>query len=195
MPVAALAAHPAQDVRVDLPGIVRRVAAFPVPEGRFGQIAGVAGNKVVWTAFPIPGAHGRGGHKETPGRLEMFDFGTQRTGTLVERVDRFALAADETTLVIRDGKRLRAVPANRKGEPALLRHAAERLGQLLQKELIVVGTEDPEALLSNAQRAFRLFGYPTIPVDRLLEGIAAWVQRGGEFLDKPTHFESRDGRF
>ena len=78
----------------------------------------MAGDKVVWTAFPIPGAHGRGGHKETPGRLEMFDFGTQRTETLVERVDRFALAADETTLVIRDGKRLRVVPANRKAEPA-----------------------------------------------------------------------------
>ena len=117
-PVAALAAHPAQDVRVDLPGIVRRVAAFPVAEGRFGQIAGVAGNKVIWTAFPIPGAHGRGGHKDAPGRLEMFDFDTQRTETLVERVDRFALAADETTLVIREGNRLRAVPANRKPEPA-----------------------------------------------------------------------------
>jgi len=117
-PVAALSAHPAETVRVDLPGIVRRVAAFPVPEGRFGQIAGVAGNKVVWTAFPIPGAHGRGGHKDAPGRLEMFDFDTQRAETLAERVDAFALAADEMTLVIRDGKRLRAVPANRKPDPA-----------------------------------------------------------------------------
>ena len=31
----------ARAVRVDLDGIARRVAAFPVPEGRFGQIAGV----------------------------------------------------------------------------------------------------------------------------------------------------------
>ena len=61
-------------VRVDLDGIARRVAAFPVPEGRFGQIAGVAGDKVVWTLMPIAGAHGRGGHKELPGRLEVFDF-------------------------------------------------------------------------------------------------------------------------
>src|SRR5205823_12018139 len=29
-------------VRIDIDGIVRRVAAFPVPEGRLGQIAGVA---------------------------------------------------------------------------------------------------------------------------------------------------------
>jgi hypothetical protein len=25
--------------------------------------------------------------------------------------------------------------------------------------------------------------------------IADWVRRGGETLDKPTHFEVRDGRF
>ncbi len=35
-------------------GLARRVAAFPVPEGRFGQIAGVAGGKVVWTMLPDP---------------------------------------------------------------------------------------------------------------------------------------------
>jgi tricorn protease len=45
-------------------GLARRVAAFPVPEGRYGQIAGVAKGKVVWTALPIAGAHGRGGHKD-----------------------------------------------------------------------------------------------------------------------------------
>ena len=98
-------------IRVDLDGIERRVAAFPVAEGRFGQIAGTAG-KVLWTTFPIPGAHGRGGHKESPGRLELFDFATLRAEPLLERVDQFALAADHTTLVVRDGKRLRAIRAN-----------------------------------------------------------------------------------
>ena len=39
--------------------IERRVAAFPVPEGRFDQIAGVAGDKVVWSLMPVAGAHGR----------------------------------------------------------------------------------------------------------------------------------------
>ena len=103
-------------VRVDLPGIARRVSPFPVAEGRYGQIAGVAGNKVIWTLLPIVGAHGRGGHKEAPGRLELFDFDTLRTETLLDKVDRFVLAGDHTTLVIREGKRLRAVPANRKLE-------------------------------------------------------------------------------
>jgi tricorn protease len=101
---------------VELAGIERRIAAFPVPENRFGQIAGVAGGKVIWTVMPIAGAHGRGGHKEGPGRLELFDFATSRVEMLMDRADEFALAADAVTLVVRDGRRLRAIAANRKPE-------------------------------------------------------------------------------
>jgi tricorn protease len=104
-------------LRVDLPGIERRVAAFPVAEGRFGQIAGASGNKVLWTVLPIPGAHGRGGHKESPGRLEMFDFESMRAEVLLEKADNFVLAADHATLIVRDGKRLRAIRADRKPDP------------------------------------------------------------------------------
>ncbi|HTP98748.1 MAG TPA: S41 family peptidase [Casimicrobiaceae bacterium] len=104
-------------LRVDLAGIERRVAAFPVAENKFGQIAGVAGSKVIWTVLPIVGAHGRGGHKEAPGRLELFDFATLRAETLNDKVERFALANDRMTLILRDGKRLRAIPAVRRMEP------------------------------------------------------------------------------
>ncbi len=103
-------------VRVDVAGLARRVAPFPVAENRFGQIAGVDGKKVIWTVLPIVGAHGRGGHGEGPGRLELFDFATSRVETIAERVEAFDLAPDATTLVVRDGKRLRAIPANRKLE-------------------------------------------------------------------------------
>ncbi|HEX6137240.1 MAG TPA: S41 family peptidase [Casimicrobiaceae bacterium] len=106
-----------QAIRVDLDGIARRVAAFPVPEGRFGQIAGVAGDKVVWTLLPVAGAHGRGGHKESPGRLEQFDFRTMKSETLVDRADRFVVANDGVTLLLREGKRLRAIRADRKPDP------------------------------------------------------------------------------
>ena len=101
-------------VRVDVEGIARRVAAFPVPEGRFGQIAGVAGSKVVWSVMPVAGAHGRGGHKDLPGRLELFDFRSMKSEILVDRADSFALAADAVTLVFREGKRVRAIRADRK---------------------------------------------------------------------------------
>lgn len=103
------------EVRVDLDGIANRVAAFPVPEGRYGQIAG-ASARALWTVFPIAGAHGRGGHKDTPGRLEAFDFDAMKAETLAERADRFELAADHATLIVRDGKRLRALDATAKPE-------------------------------------------------------------------------------
>ncbi len=117
------AAAPAQDpaLHIDLPGITRRIAAFPVAEGRFGQIAGVAGDKLVWTLLPIPGAHGRGGHKEGPGRLELFDFATGLATTLMDKADSVTVAHDQHTLLVREGQRLRALAATRrdeKGPPA-----------------------------------------------------------------------------
>ena len=52
----------------------RRVAAFPVPEDKFGQIAGVAGNKVIWTVLPIVGRARPRRAQGRAGRLELFDF-------------------------------------------------------------------------------------------------------------------------
>ena len=98
--------------------LARRVAAFPVPEGRYGQIAGVAEGKVVWTSLPIAGAHGRGGHKEGPGRIEVFDFDSGELKTLVAQADGFTLAADAQTLVVRHGKTLRVVDAARRPDEA-----------------------------------------------------------------------------
>ena len=115
-PAGARADTAAAPLRVDLDGIARRVAAFPVPEGRFGKIAGAAGGRVVWTVLPIAGAHGRGGHKESPGRLEVFDFATQHAETLMDKADSFTLAADHTTLLVREGKRLRAIAVKQKGD-------------------------------------------------------------------------------
>ena len=58
-----------------------------------------------------------------------------------------------------------------------------------------LGTEAPDALLSNGQLGHRLFGYPRVGARQLMAWVADWVRRGGPTLDKPTHFESRDGRF
>ncbi|MEO8278458.1 MAG: S41 family peptidase [Ideonella sp.] len=99
---------------VDLAGIADRVAAFPVPEDRYAQIAGVAGGKVVWTVLPIVGAHGRGGHAESTGRLERFDFATGQTETMVDKADALRVSADHRTLLIRHRKKLRVIAVDRK---------------------------------------------------------------------------------
>jgi tricorn protease len=98
---------------IDPDGLAQRVTAFPVAEGRFGQIAGAAGGRVLWTQLPLAGAHGRGGHKDSPGRLEVFDFATGEVKTLVEQADQFSLAADHHTLLVRHGPALRVLDASR----------------------------------------------------------------------------------
>lgn len=81
--------------------------------------------------------------------------------------------------------------------PELLnvRQTCEKLGRLLGRAPVFSGAESPTALLSNASRAFGLFGPPRVNAGQLLAWVAAWLQQGGPTLNKPTHFEARDGRF
>ena len=58
-----------------------------------------------------------------------------------------------------------------------------------------VGSEAPDALLSNGARARALFGAPRVDAARLVAWTADWTLRGGDSLGKPTHFESRSGQF
>jgi nucleoside-diphosphate-sugar epimerase len=77
-----------------------------------------------------------------------------------------------------------------------VRWLAERFADLLgASPPNLTGVEAPTALLNNAARCHRLFGYPRVPLDRMVEWVAEWVARGGPTLSKPTHFEVRDGRF
>lgn len=80
-------------------------------------------------------------------------------------------------------------------EQVSVRRVAEQFGALMNKEPVFEGEESPNALLSNGQRGHRLFGYPRVGVEQMVRWIADWVMRGGEDLGKPTHFETRDGKF
>jgi nucleoside-diphosphate-sugar epimerase len=80
-------------------------------------------------------------------------------------------------------------------ETLSVRALALRLGKLMGRTPCLEGVEQPEALLSNAQRAFGLLGYPRTPVSKVLEWTAGWVVAGKPVYDKPTKFQSRDGRF
>lgn len=80
-------------------------------------------------------------------------------------------------------------------ETLSLRWLATRLGELMGREPNIVGAEAPMALLSNASKCHGLFGYPPIGVGAVVEWVAQWVSGGGATLNKPTHFETRDGKF
>jgi nucleoside-diphosphate-sugar epimerase len=76
-----------------------------------------------------------------------------------------------------------------------IRDLATRLGELLGRRVTLVGDEAATAWVWNADRSYEWFGRPTVGIDEMLAAVAHWVQIGGETLNRPTHFEVRDGRF
>lgn len=80
-------------------------------------------------------------------------------------------------------------------EMVSVRDAAEKLGALLGKEPVFEGEETDIALLSNAGKCIKHFGYPSVDVEQMIEWQAEWLRAGGRLLGKPTHFEERKGNF
>ena len=76
-----------------------------------------------------------------------------------------------------------------------VRWIAQQFGESLGIEPVFQGTEADTALLSNAARCHRLFGRPAVTVEQMIEWVADWIRMGGATLAKPTHYETRDGRF
>jgi hypothetical protein len=80
-------------------------------------------------------------------------------------------------------------------ETLSVRRLVIRFGDLLEREPVFSGEESPSALLNDAGKAFGLFGYPSVSTETVLRWVAVWLRSGGSTLDKPTHFETRDGKF
>jgi nucleoside-diphosphate-sugar epimerase len=81
--------------------------------------------------------------------------------------------------------------------PELLsvRRVCQQFGEMMGKKPILEGKEAGDALINNGQFGHRLYGYPRVSAQQMLLWIADWVMRGGKSLGRPTHFESRDGKF
>ena len=59
----------------------------------------------------------------------------------------------------------------------------------------VSAIEGSNALLSDVSKARGLFGDPTVRPKEMIEWIANWIRDGGSMLNKPTHFQTRNGKF
>jgi nucleoside-diphosphate-sugar epimerase len=76
-----------------------------------------------------------------------------------------------------------------------VRRVAEQFGERFGVVPEFEGTEKETALLNNASRCHTLFGPPAVSVEQMMDWIVPWIAAGGSNLNKPTHFEARDGKF
>ena len=110
-------------LRIDLAQISTRIVAFPVPEGLYGQVAGLR-DKVLFTLFQPEGAivtdppTAREGGK---GSLQVYDLKHLKLTFLTGGVTDFKVSRDRKTLYYRSGDRIRVVRAGEKPD--------ERAGQ------------------------------------------------------------------
>ena len=80
-------------------------------------------------------------------------------------------------------------------EEVSVRQASEALARALGRPASFAGVESADALLSNGTRGWSLLGTPRVDLARLVDWTADWLGRGRTTSGKPTHFESRAGRF
>jgi nucleoside-diphosphate-sugar epimerase len=87
-------------------------------------------------------------------------------------------------------------PLNVSGpETISIRWLAQAFGRALDKTPVFTGAEAPDAWLINTSQAMKLFGYPSVPLSRMIAWQADWIARGLPSLGKDTHFDTRDGAF
>lgn len=84
---------------------------------------------------------------------------------------------------------------NLSGPSISIREAATGLAKRLGVDVQFSGVPADTAWLVDCSRAFELFGPQQVTLDRMLDWTADWTQRGMTSLNKPTHFEARDGKY
>jgi len=80
-------------------------------------------------------------------------------------------------------------------EKTSVRWLAEAFGERLGKRALLRGAEAPSAWLIDTRAAQALFGKPRVALETMIDWVADWVARDQPSLGKPTHFETRDGKY
>jgi nucleoside-diphosphate-sugar epimerase len=76
-----------------------------------------------------------------------------------------------------------------------VRKLAEAFGEIFRQNPIFINEEQDTALLSNASESVKIFGYPRVSINQMIGLIADWIDAGGRTLNKPTHYQEREGKF
>lgn len=151
---------------------------------------------------------------ETPGRLIRLNYAIDMRYGVLHDIAQKVLTSREIDLTVghanviwqgdANSMVLRALghctcptrPLNVSGAETLsLRALAEAFGARFGKSPRFTGEEALIGWLVNAGEAHRLFGYPSVPLGRMIDWVADWVGRGLRSLGKETHYDSQDGSF
>lgn len=80
-------------------------------------------------------------------------------------------------------------------ETASVKFIAQEFGRLFKTDVAFVHDEQDTALLSNAAKSFEAFGYPSVSLRKMMTWMAEWVEQDQPTIQKPTHFQQREGVF
>lgn len=76
-----------------------------------------------------------------------------------------------------------------------VREVAMKFSELLGRPVTFAGQESGTALLNTPAKLCSQLGAPATPLDDVIRWTADWVKHGGRSLNRPTHFEVRNGRY
>ena len=76
-----------------------------------------------------------------------------------------------------------------------VRWLAGEFGKLLGKSPKLTGTPAATGWLNDSRRMVKEFGPPSVPLATMIEWTADWLARDMVTINKPTHYEVRDGRY
>ena len=88
-----------------------------------------------------------------------------------------------------------ASPINISGPRVRVRKLAEEFGKRFSRKAQFSGKESQTAWLVDTTQSERLLGPPRVALETMIDWVADWVARGQPSLGKPTHFETRDGKY
>ena len=96
------------EVKIDFTGIEDRVVRVPGADARYARVKGAAG-KILYLSFPMAGSLS-GPNSGPKGKLEAYDFASQKAETVAEGVSGFTVSADGKVIAYLAGRKLRVVP-------------------------------------------------------------------------------------
>ncbi len=88
-----------------------------------------------------------------------------------------------------------ATTLNVTGPVVAVREIAECVGALTGVTPVFEGTEGEDALIANTSRLGQLLPFTALPLETLCAWTVSWIRTGGRLLNKPTSFDTRDGKF